>query len=322
MWKVVVKNILYFMHDLLPAAYSQGNWTEDALDRAIAWSEYCEKAVRQCSHNGSVHVALQGMAEKYDWVLSLQQLQNARLYFFSFIMQNQLLEVKLSNYVNEKVLEAFGENHNLHILAKQQIEYHDKVMDYLRKNEENINSRLQVSLLFETAKSFTVEEISTHFEQVLMSSHGLELLTEAWVSQRSVGNPSKSSIFFMKWLKSILQSYDCNDLYVSVITQLGMLPSVLLCKLFGEEESLLSALLVSLKGEVTKLEPCYEGEQCTWISLKDEPCIIEYNGIINIFRSLVSEGSLAKHIKEKLSCWSVEEGGMVWNDIICTLNRD
>ncbi|XP_066942292.1 uncharacterized protein Ufm1 isoform X1 [Macrobrachium rosenbergii] len=321
MWKVVVKNILYFMHDLLPAAYSKDNWTEDAIDRAVSWGEYCEKAVRHCSQNGSIHVALQGMAEKYDWVLSLHQLQNARLYFFNFILQNQLIEKRLANYVNEKVIQAFGADHNLHVLAKQQLEYHKKVMDHLSKIDEKLHSRFQVSLLFETAKSFTQEEMSTQFKQTLLSPHGLELLAEAQVSQINHGNLSKASFFFVKWLTNILQSHDCNDLYVGVVTQLGTLSPALLCKLFAEEESLLTALLLSLKGEVMKLKPCYEGEQCTWISSEDELCVIDFKEIVNVFDSLMSDDCLSQRCKEKFLCWSMEDGGMVWSDITCAINR-
>ncbi|XP_064084963.1 uncharacterized protein LOC135200331 isoform X1 [Macrobrachium nipponense] len=321
MWKVVVKNILYFMHDLLPAAYSQGHWTEDAINRAVSWGEYCEKAVRHCSQDGSIHIALQNMAEKYDWVLSLHQLQSARLYFFSFILQNQLIEKRLADYVNEKVIEAFGADHNLNVLAKQQLEYHKKVMDHLSKYDEKVHSRYQVSLLLETAKSFSQEEMNTQMKQTLLLPHGLELLAEAVVSQISHGNPSKASFYFIKWLRNILQSHDCNDLYVSVVTQLGTLSPVLLCKLFAEEESLLTALFLSLKGEVMKLKPCYEGERCTWISSEDEPFVIDFKEIINIFDSLMSDDCLSQRCKEKLLCWSMEDGGMVWSYITCAINR-
>lgn len=321
MWKLVVQNLLYFMHDLLPAAYSHGNWTQDGVDRAISWGAYCERTVRQSSQNGTMKEAFLHMIEKYDWVLSFRQLQNAQLYLFRFLIQNQLIDEDVKFYINQKANKVLGSvaAEDLCKEVRQQADYHKYLMNHLSRTEGKVYLRFQTRLLLEAANSFSSEELYPQLKQLIMSPCGLELLIEALTSQND-RFASKSSAPIMKWLENTLRAHN-GSVYERILTQLRSVPSKVLCKLLIVNPALHSVLLSSLKREGKKLNPCYEKEHCTWVSLEKSRCLLKYEDLVDIYNALQADEGIALSTKEKVLSWCLEDGGMVWTDVISISSR-
>ncbi|XP_042216956.1 uncharacterized protein LOC121862710 isoform X1 [Homarus americanus] len=323
MWKDVFGNILYFMHDLLPAATSKTNWTQDGIDRAVSWGAYCERAARKFFHNGSMELALSQLAKQSPWVLTVHDLKNARQLLLRLLVQNQLLKPDVKEHVHYVVYKVLGSDEAaiLHKQASQQQKFFKKLNNTLRQNKD-LKRRLQTRLMLEAANSSGQGELQDCLSKMVVLPRGLSQILEAAKLDNAAGSINQNICLgpqIINWFEGVLLSPLDNN-HRRLVRSLCTEPSSVLSELLIENPSFLKSVLSTLNREIQKLEPHFSGEGCCWMPQSPSVSILSYQDVVNVCMALLKNKVLAVCIQEMVCHWCSQDGGAAWIDVLKDAN--
>ncbi|XP_045599691.1 uncharacterized protein Ufm1 isoform X1 [Procambarus clarkii] len=322
MWKDVLHNMLYFMHDLLPAAASKATWTEDGINKAVSWAAYCERAARKFQHNDSMEIALSRLARQSQWVLKLHDLQNARQLLLELLLQNQLLDSDVKEHIQHMARTSLGPNLTtmLNEKASQQQDSYKQLLSTLREStDNNIKRRLEMRLMLEAANSSGHEQVQNTLCKIVMEPSGISRILE--VIKLDDNENCSLGPRIIDWFEGVLQSPQ-DSRHRSVVRGICTLPLALLCEVLRYSSNLFKLVLSTLNKEVQKLEPYYSSEGCCWMPQNPATSILSYHDLVGVYASLLQNKELAKYAHEAVCSWCLQDGGATWLDIIRDANSD
>lgn len=327
MWKDVMHNLLYFLHELLPAAASRTNWNQDSLDKAMCWGAYCEKISRQFLHNCTMQSAFSCLARQSQWALTFHDLQSARQLLLRILIQNQLLDPCVKEYVRQVADMVLGPaiTSTLCQQASQQNYSCKQLMSALTEMKyEEVKRRLGTRLMLEASSSSDQDHLQDCLTKLVMLPEGLAMIltavrldNEAGVDKYVLMGPR-----IVEWLEGVLTSFQ-DSTHRRVVRTLCTTPTLLLLsEVLGNNLSLFRLLMSVLNREAKKLEPFYDSESCCWLPQNPTASILNYPDLVCVYTALLKVEGVAVHAQKKVRSFCLQDGGSVWNDVIKDANAE
>lgn len=324
MWKDVLHNMLYFMHDLLPAAINKTNWTKDDIDKAASWAAYCERAARKFQ-NSNMDIALSCISKQSQWVLVLHDLQNARQLLLSLLMQNQLLDASVKEHVQQVTHILLGADvlATLNKQVAQQEDFYKQVLHRMKETvDDEMQKKLEIRLILETANYSGPRQVQDCLDKMVMQPGGLSKILET-VKLDDMGSAKENvnlSLQIIAWLEGVLHRPQDWRQHRRVVRDLCTLSSSLLCEILSSCPNIFKMILLILNTEVQKLEPYYCAEGCSWMPQNPATSILSYQDLVCVYASILQNKLLAAHVHVTVCDWCLEDGGSTWTDIIKDAN--
>ncbi|XP_069991284.1 uncharacterized protein [Penaeus vannamei] len=328
MWKSVLQNVLYFMHELYPAAYSQSNWSCDGVDKALSWGTYCEKIARQSHQNGSLQIAFNHLAKKSNEAFSFSQLQDARYHLLKSLIHNQALERNVQEHISQVARMTLGSATVARIYEQvnQQQESYKHISAYINDTvNENFHKDLKSKLVIEVMDTLSSEQVNETLSALVKIPDGLNILLDDIRCGDVVLDVKKVSTgkMIVEWLDSALRSPRA-PIHKCIVQTLCNLQPERLCDLLLSSRNLLIAFLAVLHREGQRLVFVEQPAAYSW-SPQDLTSFLTYKDLVTVCSNIYFNKYLAASTDKIISEWCAQEDGAIWNDVLSevkiTVNR-
>uniref|UniRef100_A0A0P4WNY0 Uncharacterized protein n=1 Tax=Scylla olivacea TaxID=85551 RepID=A0A0P4WNY0_SCYOL len=314
-WQRVMNNIMYFLYTVLPGASSRAKWTREGVDRAVAWGLHCEKAVARFRHRGSLRTAITKLARRNQQIGSFRDLASARRLLLERLLQNQLLEEGMREYVKQLSQDILGAEHasRVELVAQQQQQHASSLFRILTKTQHNdVTARLRARLMLEVASSSESGQVGECLSKIVYSPASLQTSLEVALLEEEdpvveVG-PAVA-----RWVEEVVASPQ-HRLHRRVLKCLCSFPPHLLSKALARHPHLIMAVLKSLHREALNLQPSYDDEGCHWLPCR--PSVLSWEDLVKVYSVVASHHSMAGQVQEAVEGWSMVEGGAVWGEVV------
>ncbi|XP_042867130.1 uncharacterized protein LOC122249968 isoform X1 [Penaeus japonicus] len=320
MWKSVLQNVLYFIHELYPAAYSQSNWTCDGVDKAVSWGLYCEKIARQSHQNGSLQIAFSHLAKESNEALLFCQLQNARYHLLKSLIHNQAVEIHVQEYISEVAKRTLGSTvvARIHEQVSQQRESYKLISAYISDTvHENFDRDLKSKLMWEVADTLSSEQVNNTLSRLVKIPDGLNILLDNMKCENAIYDVKNVAVDkrIVEWLDSALRTPKA-PIHKYVVQCLCDLQPTKLCGLLLSNHSLLIAFLATLHREGQKLVPIDNQTGYSWTPQDLSSSILTYKDLVTIYSNIRLNKSLTASADKVVSEWCMKDGGAIWSDVL------
>ena len=309
-----MNNIMYFLYMVLPGASSSSRWSREAVDRAVGWGLHCEKSVARFKHGGTLQTAINKLARRNHQIGSVWDLAKARRLLLERLLQNQLLEQDVREYVKQLCQDILGveDASRVELAVQQQQEHASILFEMLAETQySDITERLKVRLKLEEASSSGSGQVEKCLSEVVDSPALLQTYMEvAFLEEEETVVKVGSAV--AGWIEEVLASPQ-HSLHTHILKLLCSLSTCLLSKALARHPQLNMALLESLHREALKLQPNYDKE-CHWL-----PChssVLSWEDLVKVYSVVASHHSTAGQVQEAVEGWSMVEGGAVWREVV------
>lgn len=314
-WQKVMHNIMYFMYMVLPAASSRARWTKEGVDRAVSWGQHCEKAIARFRQRGTLRTAIATLARRSQQIGSFRDLLSARRLLLERLLQNQLLEEDVREYVQQVSQSILGAKHVscLELAAQQQQQHATSLLMMLTKSQHSdIHSRLRARLMLEAASNSEPGQVGECLSKVAHSPASLQ--TSFVVGLLEGENPVvEVGPAVAKWVEEVLASPQHRQ-HRRVLKCLCSLSPHLLSKALARHTQLIMAVMECLHRETLNLQANYDADGCHW--LPRGPSVLCWEDLVKTYGVLASHQSMATRVQEAVESWSMLEGGAVWGEVV------
>ncbi|XP_071547149.1 uncharacterized protein [Panulirus ornatus] len=327
MWNEVMHNLLYFMHELVPAAASRTNWNQDSIDKAVSWGAYCEKISRQFRHNYSMRIAFSCLARQSLWAMTFHDLQSARQLLLKIFIQNQLLDLCVKEYVHQVANTVVGPTitATLYQQAVQQNSFCNQLMNVLTDMKyEIVKRRLGTRLMVEAASSSGQDKLQDCLTEMVMFPEGLSMILSTVKQDKEAGSVDRYFLLspsIVEWLEGVMTSLQ-DSRHRQVVRTLCTLPPALLNEVFNGNLSIFRLLMSFLNKEAKKLEPYYNSKGCCWLPHNPTASILSYQDLVCVYTALLKVEGVGLYAQEKVLSFCLQDGGAVWSDVIRDANAE
>ncbi|XP_063591150.1 uncharacterized protein LOC134768325 isoform X1 [Penaeus indicus] len=320
MWKSVLQNLLYFIHELYPAAYSQSNWTCDGVDKALSWGAYCEKIARQSHQNGSLQIAFSHLARKSNMALLFCQLQDARYHLLKSLIHNQALETNVQEHISHVAKMTLGSTAAARIYEQvnQQQESYKQISAYINDTmNENFHKDLKSKLVLEVMDTLSSEQVNETLSALVKIPDGLNILLDDMRCGNVMLDVKKVSIgkMIVEFLNSALRSPRA-PIHKCIVQTLCNLQPERLCDLLLCSRNLLVAFLAVLRREGQKLVFVEHPAGHSWSPQDLSSSFLTYKDLVTVCSNIHLSKSLVASTDKIISEWCIQEDGAIWNDVL------
>ncbi|XP_076045349.1 ubiquitin-fold modifier 1 isoform X1 [Oratosquilla oratoria] len=328
----IIEYLHYFFTELLPSAYQDGRWTNEGLDRAVVWAEYCEKVAQSVDSKPEklkkLERILRVIAEKSMHFLpfcTIYYVRRAKDVLLTLLLQNNLLDKTVHDHVKDLIIQKSGEQKLKELeedVAKQLVIYKD-LLSEIRKHCPELMHDIKVSLFFVCLSKQDLEQencqhgVKQKLLSFLKEDSNFAKLIWFLISSNKCDDPEHSKVrlkkFIVKYLCEILahsSDQNCQTLW----QQLLKIPKDHLAKLCSSYREFLHTLLLELKLEGEALKPEYTDIGYTWKKDKNFHAL-GFDDIVHIYSAMIKEPQTGAVVRKKVSNWGAADGGIMWVDL-------
>ncbi|XP_045137408.1 uncharacterized protein LOC123519870 [Portunus trituberculatus] len=314
-WQKVMNNIMYFLYIVLPGASSSAKWSREAVDRAVGWGLHCEKAVARFKQGGTLQTAINKLARSNQQIGSVRDLAKARHLLLQRLLQNQLLEEGVREYVKQLCQDILGAEDvsRVESTVQQQQEHASILFKILAGTQyKDITERLNARLMLEVASNSESGQVGDCLSEVVYSPASLQTYLEVALLEEEEAIVEVGSAV-ARWIEEVVASPQ-HSLHRHVLKFLCSLSTQLLSKALARHPQLIMALLESLHRETLKLQPNYDDKGCHWQSCSSS--VLSWDDLVKMYSVVASHQSMAGQVQEAVEGWSMEKGGAVWGEVV------
>lgn len=306
---------MYFLYMVLPGASHRAKWSREAVDRAVAWGLHCEKAVARFRHRGSLRTAITKLARRSQQIGGFRDLAKARRLLLERLLQNQLLEEGVREYVKQLSQDILGKEDasRVELAAQQQQQHTSSLFMVLTETlHSDVTERLSARLMLEVASKGESGQLGECLSEVALSPVSLQTSLEVALLEGEhpvveVG-PAVAS-----WVAAVVSSPQ-HRIHRPVLECLCSFPPHLLSKILARHPQLTMAVLKSLHRETLNLQPSYDDAGCRWLPRR--PSVLSWEDLVKVYSVVASHHSMAGQVQEAVEDWSMMEGGAVWGEVV------